>query len=215
MVCLPGGGHPLWGWKFVRDYVLGSGSSFLTYEFPREILSDQYRLTIDCFDVVSRTIREDIRRLRRKHHFKKCLVATLSLAGSFGSMVYKDNEDIDELFLIGTGNNLARVMWHGCRSQHLRKSYEKQGITLERLEMLWHDLSPENNMPAKETKVFIHFGEEDRVAPYHLSKDLPKTMESHGIRPKVFVYSGWGHYLVSLKLLLFPEMILGLTSKAS
>jgi hypothetical protein len=212
VVCLPGGGHPLWGWKLVKRYVVKSGASFLTYYFPREILSDQQKLTLDCFEVINQTIRNDIKKMRVEHGFGRVVLVCLSLAGSFGSMVYKDNSLIDEIVLVSTGENLARDMWRGCRSQYLREAYERQGITEDDLLSLWANVSPDKNMPAHGTKVSIHLGESDRVALYEFSKTLVDILENQGFRPFFKSYPGWGHYFVSIKFLLFPKSFIDLTA---
>ena len=214
VICLPGGGHPLWGWAFVKRYTVRRGASFLAYYFPREILSGNSKLTLDCFDVINKTVREDIENLRKEHNFDRCILVCLSLAGSFGSMIYKDNSMIDEVVCVSTGENLVKAMWHGCRSQYLRNAYEKQGVTEETLLSAWSDVSPDKNMPARNTKISIHLGEGDRVAPYELSKTLVETMEKQGFKPYFIKYPGLGHYLVSLKLLFFPQYFIDLTPRA-
>lgn len=213
VVCLPGGGHPLWGWKLVKRHVVKAGASFLTYYFPREILSDQSKLTLDCFEVINQTVRSDIEKMRVEHGFDRVILVCLSLAGSFGSMIYKDNSLIDEIVCVSTGENLARDMWRGCRSQHLRRSYEEQGISESDLITLWANVSPDKNMPSSRTKIFVHLGESDRVAPYEFSKTLVPTLEKQGFKPFYKTYPGWGHYLVSMKFLFFPESFLNLTRK--
>ena len=134
IVCLPGWGQKLWNWKMVEKYVKQEGYSFLAYEFPKPILSDSVNLTLECFKTINSIVREDIKNLKKKYGFNKCILTGISLASSFGSIVYKDNPDVTDILLVVPGENLARDMWHGCRTQHLRKSFELQGVSLEELE---------------------------------------------------------------------------------
>jgi hypothetical protein len=125
-------------------------------------------------------------------------------------MIYKDNPDIDEVVLVVPGENMAKDMWYGCRTRHLRRSYQRQGISLETLEEKWQELSAENNMPAPGTKLSLHFGRQDKVVPYRLSKTLPKTLESKGLKPETHVYYLVGHYFVSVLFLLWPSLFIRL-----
>src|ERR1035437_10782864 len=89
-------GIPAWGenlskWKYIKKWVEKSGSSFLYYEFPREILSDNHILTEKIFHLINTTIREDIKELKKKHNFKRCVMVGISLGSSYGSMIYKGN----------------------------------------------------------------------------------------------------------------------------
>ncbi len=208
VICLPGWNQELWSWGRVKRHVVRSKGSFLTYEFPRAILSDNQELTKECFEVINRTVREDIKKLKEQYGFSKCILVILSLASSFGSMIYKDNPDINEIVLVVLGEDLARDMWHGYRTQHLRRSFERQGITLEQLRGYWHDLASENNMPAKNTKISMYFGKQDKIIPYRFSQTLEATLEREGFKPIVKISNFAGHYFVSYKFLLFPQKFL-------
>ena len=169
VICLPGWGQGIWTWKRVKKNIVNSGDSFLAYEFPREILSNNHDLTRKCFEVIDKTVREDINEMKEKYGFTRCILVAVSLSSSYGSMVYKDNHDINEILLIVPGENLARDMWHGVRTQHLRKSFDQLGIDLPKLENFWHSMASENNLPAKGTNVSLYFGKEDAVIPYKFS----------------------------------------------
>lgn len=209
IVCLPGWNQNLWTWGKVKKYSLESNASFLAYEFPSPILSDQFQLTKDCFEVVNQTVRRDIKDLKEQYGFSRCVLVGLSLASSYGSMVYKDNADITEVILIVPGESLARDMWYGCRTRHLRKSYEMQGIDLGQLEQYWHDLASENNMPANGVKISLYFGSKDNVIPYKYSQTIKASLEALNYKPICSVYP-MGHYHLIVKFLLDPSHFLGL-----
>lgn len=215
VVCLPSWGQNLWSWGMAKAHITNSGASFLTYKFPREILSNQKDLTIECFEMINQTVRRDIKQLKEQYGFNYCVVAGLSLANSFASMVYKDNVDINEVVLVVPGENIARDMWYGCRTQHLRRSYVKQGISLEELDVAWRGLSAEYNMPAPGTKISLHMARQDKVVPYWLSKSLSKTLEKNGFEVKTRVYYLCGHYVVSVLFLLFPQWFIKLSDSSA
>ncbi len=208
VICLPGWSQPLWSWYFVKRHILRSGASFLAYDFPRPILSNNKELTQKCFAAINRMVREDISRFKQEHGFKKCVVATLSLSSSYGSMIYKDNSDVTDIILVAPGENLARGMWHGHRTQHLRKSYQKQGIGLPELEEDWHNMASEHNMPASGTRVSVHLGTADRVIPYQFARTLTGAFENAGLQARTNTYHFFGHYVVSYWFLLWPSKFL-------
>ncbi len=204
VVCLPGWGQELWTWGGVKKHTGKYHCSFLAYEFPRSILSDSASLTEECFKEITKQVRKDIKDLKMQYGFKRCVLVAISLASSFGSMVYKDNADIDGIILIAPGENLARDMWYGVRTQHLRKSYQSQGIQLEELERLWEPLASENNFPLSNTKVNIFYGKSDAVIPIRFSKKLQDVLK--GRNHQVFSkYLQCGHYLLIWHFLLRPK----------
>lgn len=204
VVCLPGWGARLGEWNSVKSCVLAKKQSFLVYEFPRSILSDKKDLTKSCFNIINKNVRGDIQKLKEQYGFKKCVLITVSLASSFGSMVYRDNQDIDKIIHIAPGNNLAENMWYGCRTQHLRKSYEKQGITLEMLNQDWYSMASQNNMPSSQTKISIFYAEKDNVILYRQSIRLFDVLKSKGFKVEKTVRR-MGHYFLITYFLLFPK----------
>ncbi len=207
LICLPAWGQNLTEWKNLKKWAERSGVSFLGYEFPREILSDNYQLTEKVFSKISELVKKDISELKSKNGFKRCILVGISLGSSYGSMVYKGNSNITDVILVCPGNNLALNMWNGCRTQHLRKSYEKQDITLEELKNSWRELASENNMPAPGTKIIILYGKNDKVIRYSESSILAKVLESANLKTCVKNYH-LGHYLLILYFILFPEKTL-------
>jgi len=207
IICLPGWGQSLWSWVKVKKFILKTKRSCLFYEFPRAIFSNNHQLTKDCFSTINKTVRADIKKLKEKHSFKNCVLVSISLASSFGSMIYKNNPDVTEIIHIAPGENLARDMWHGCRTQHLRRSYERQGISLNNLEKRWHDLAPEYNFPDSKTRVKIFFCSSDRVIPYKLGRSLDDTLKKNGFKTEVTTFS-YGHYFLIWRLLLNPPNFL-------
>lgn len=207
IIAVPSWGQSIAQWKYLKRWAMESGSSILIYEFPRQILSNDYILTKKIFNLVNTTIREDVGELKQKYNFKKCILIGISLSSSSGSMIYKNNPDITDIILVCPGNNLALNMWNGCRTQHLRKSYEKQGVTLEKLKSYWQELASENNMPAPGTNITILYGKYDQVILYSEGKTLADTLRSNGLNVKIKNYY-CGHYLLILYFLLFPGKIL-------
>lgn len=204
VLCLPGWGQKISGLQRLRKLASNSGASFLAYEFPRAVLSDDVECTKDMFYTISEIVRDDIAHLREEYSFDKCILIGVSLGCAMGSMIYKENPNVNEVCLIVPGENVARDVWEGCRTQHLRKSYERQGVTKQALEATWHDLAPEHNFPTKETSLHLYFGSRDAVIPFNLSYELHKTLVARGFKTLTSILP-FGHYVVAALFLLFPK----------
>lgn len=191
----------------VEKGAINSNASFLAYKFPREIFSDEKDLTKEFFLAINMIVREETKGLKNKYGFKKCTVICISLASSYGSIVYKDNPDINEIILVAPGENLAKDMWHGCRTQHFRKSFEKQGVTESGLIESWKDLASQNNLPALGTKVKMFFGRNDSVIPYRFSHTLGDTCRRSGLDVTIKSFP-LGHYFLISYFLLLPKSFL-------
>lgn len=208
VICLPGWGGKLDKWKIIEKYTLSSGASFLAYEFPRGIFSDQKELTKKLFGEINTIVRNEIKNLKIKYRFKKCILICISLASSYGSLVYKSNPDINEIILVAPGENLAKDMWYGYRTQHFRKSFERQKITETQLMEDWHNLASKNNFPASGTRVKMFFGKSDKIIPYKFSHELAEVYRQHNleITKRTFLL---GHYFLISLFLFFPKRFLG------
>lgn len=207
IITAPGWGQSLIKWSRVKSWAEKSDCSILLYEFPRAILSDNHTLTAETFGLINQIAREDIGKLKNEYKFEKCLLIGISLGSSFGSMIYKGNSNITDIVLVCPGNNLALNMWNGCRTKHLRKSYEKQGIDSLKLNEYWKNLASENNMPAPGTNITILYGKYDEVIPYYQSKNLAKVLQSNGLDVNTKNYCS-GHYLLILYFLISPGKFL-------
>lgn len=207
MICLPGWGGKLERWKILQRLVVNQKISFLSYEFPRGIFSDQKELTKNLFGSIDSLVRKEIIELKNRYGFKKCILVCISLASSYGSLIYKDNSDINEIVLVAPGANLAKEMWYGCRTQHFRKSYERHGVTEMQLIGDWCGLASQNNFPAPGARVNIFLGTDDKVIPYKFSHNLANIYKAHNVNV-VDKILPLGHYFLISFFLLFPKYFL-------
>ncbi|MEK7194456.1 MAG: hypothetical protein AAB660_02095 [Patescibacteria group bacterium] len=209
VVILPGWAQPLSFFEKAKKYITQAGASALIFEFPNEILSSDLELTLGCFNLLNTMLRERIRNLKDQYQFSKCVLVSNSLGGVTAALVYKDNPLINEVVLVCSGNNLAQNMWHGVRTQHLRKDFEKQNITLGQLKLDWRDLAPENHAPAPETKITTYFGKADRIIPFKEAVTLVSALRNKGFEV-LHKNRHCGHYILVGQFILFPEQFVKL-----
>lgn len=203
IICIPSWGQTILQWRQIRKFSENSGLSVLIYEFPREIFSDNHTLTRDIFNLIDKTVRHEIEELRNKYKFKRCSIVAVSLGSSYGSMIYNHNTNIDNIILVCPGSHPAVNTWSGCRTQYIRKSYEKQGMILSELKEAWKDLACENNLPSPDTEATILYGKYDQVLNYQETKTLADKFLANKIKTVVRNYN-CGHYLLIVYFLLFP-----------
>ncbi len=196
-----------------KKFVTESRKSYLAYQFPVEILSDDYQLTKDCFDLINQLVRTEIADLKNKYSFSRCIINGKSLGSVNATMIANNNKDIDEVVLLTAANCLAESVWTGCRTIHLRKSYQQQGIDLEKLKELWFTLAPENNLNFINKKVSLYLSEADDVIPYNLGQILVQKMKAVGLKLDLRTNKYLGHYLTLIYSYLFPKRFIKLSNK--
>src|SRR3989344_8486702 len=155
VVSLPAWTHSIDRQKSVKRYVTSLDESFLAYDFPHAILSSDYQLTKECLEVVCEIVKKEITDLNKKYNFTRCILIGSSLGVVSASMIASGNPEVDEIVLITAANCLAEAMWTGCRTQHLRKAYEGQGISLSQLKNYWYNLAPEHNLDLTNKKISV------------------------------------------------------------
>lgn len=204
---------PLWGGHlyynfFVRHLLLNKGCSVLEYEFPKAILSTNWKFTLGHFNFIQKSVVEEIGKLQKEYGFQKVNVVGISLGCVHACMCANNNSLIDEIYLIIPGHCLAESMWQGVSTQKIRREYENQNISLEELKSYWRTLAPENNINnLKSKKVSIFLSKADKVIPYYCGG---KLLEKAKLMKYDLMYTtnGLGHYLTAWKFYLSPKRFL-------
>jgi len=204
----PWGGHLDYNF-FLRHLLMKKGFSVLEYEFPKVILSSNWKLTLNYFNFICRSIGKEIEKLKRDYGFKKIKIIGVSLGCVNACMCANNNPFIDEIFLIIPGHCLAEYMWQGIITQQIRQEYENQKVSLKELKNYWHTLAPENNIiHLKAKKVSIFLSKADKVIPYYSGKKLLEQVKSMKYNIFYKTNNHLGHYLTILQFYLNPNRFL-------
>jgi hypothetical protein len=205
---------PPWGGRFylnffLRKKILKRGYSFLEYEFPEEILSSNWEITLKDFSKIRDAIIKEIRKTKKEHKFRKINLIGVSIGCINTCMIANDNSLIDELFLIIPGRCLAESMWKGISTQKIRQAYENKGVTLKKLKEYWHSLAPENNInKLKAKKISIFLSKADVIIPFHYGKKLVEEIKAFRYNISYKDNKFLGHNLTALSFYLNPEKFL-------
>ena len=204
----PWGGHLFYNF-FPRHFLLKKGFSVLEYEFPKAILSSNWKFTLDYFNFIRKSVINEIEKLKKEYGFQKIKIIGVSLGCVNACMCANSNELIDEIFLIIPGHCLAESMWRGISTQQIRQEYENQKISIEELKIHWHALAPENNITnLKSKKISIFLSKTDKVIPYYCGKKLLEKAKSLKYNLFYKINNNLGHYLTALQFYLSPKRFL-------
>jgi hypothetical protein len=204
-VVLPPWGGRLYLNYFLRKKLLRRECSLLEYEFPEAILSSNWETTVENFGKIREAVREEIKKIKRKHKFKKINLIGVSIGCINTCMVANNNSLIDEIFLIIPGRCLAESLWKGISTQEIRRTYEKKKITLRKLRAYWRKLAPENNINRlKCQKISIFLSKADVIIPFHCGKKFLEEMKA--FKYNIFYKDNkfLGHNLTALSFYLRP-----------
>lgn len=205
----------LHGWKSIsfidklfNARVIRSGKSCLAYSFLPEILSPDPDYTLEGFKKIKGEARRDIASLKKQFKYSKINLIAPSLGVVSAMMIANGNDDIDELSLIVPGNCLASSLWHGIRTQKLRKIYEKRGINSKKLQELWKELAPENNSDSlKNKEINVYISKSDKVIPYEYGKEFADCLVGRCKKLQVEENPILGHYLSVVKFYFFNDFL--------
>lgn len=192
----------------VKKRVLDMGFSFLSYEFPPDMLSSDAELTHKCFTVARDSVCRDLSELVEQYGINEVNLIGVSLGCVNAMMIINSYRQINEVTLIVPGNCLAESLWYGIRTQYLKREFEAQGITLQQLKQTWHDLAPENNLTNVNcANLTVLLSKSDKSIPYRCGRKLVDAMNSAGLNPEVRENRFLGHYGTVIKAYSFPRQI--------
>jgi esterase/lipase len=205
---------PPWGGRifynfFVRRFLRKKGYSFLEYEFPKAILSTNWKFTLDYFNFIHDSVVKESEKLKKRYGFQKIKIIGMSLGCVNACMCANNNESIDEIVLILPGHCLAELVWRGISTQKIRREYENKEISLKELKDRWHALAPENNIDKlKSKKVSIFLSKADEVVPYYCGEKLLEKLKSLKYNLFYDINDNLGHYLTVMQFYLNPKKFL-------
>jgi esterase/lipase len=193
----------------LRKVISRNNYSFLEYEFPKGILSSNWEKTQEYFDIIRDEVAKDINQLKKEHKFNTVYVAGVSLGSFHACRIANGNKDITDLCLITSGHCLAETVWNGILTQHIKKDFEVQGITLQQLKKYWRELAPENNIENLKTKhVIIVISKADQVIPIYYGTKLLNSLKERKYNISYDINKNLGHLLTGLKFYSIPGKIL-------
>jgi esterase/lipase len=148
------------------------------------------RQTVKNFVYIKKVFNYDVNKINND-----VVVLGTSLGGIAAFMCANDNKKVKKIILLVPGERLSVSTWEGIRTQNIRESFEKQGISLEKLKFLWKDIEPVNNIDHLQGKKIMIFNSiSDSIIPYDQSKSLIKELRKRELDVKVVTNWQFGHH---------------------
>ena len=175
---------PPWGVHLSLSFLMRiqlakKGISTLEFELPKAILSTNWKYTLNNFIQISDVVSDEIDILRRKYLFKRIVVVGLSIGCINACMISNNNRSVNEVKLIVPGHCLAESMWNSMDTKKVRRAYENQGISLEKLKKYWSKIAPQNNINnMKSKKISVFLSKHDKVIPFYSGMKLLDALKS-------------------------------------
>src|SRR3989338_5252946 len=99
-VYLPHWGDRLEYLKNLRRLIFQRRAAFLAYSFPREILSSNWRLTLESFQLIQDLVRQDIIDLQLQYGFEEVIILANSLGCVHACMIASRDPLINKIYLL-------------------------------------------------------------------------------------------------------------------
>lgn len=186
-----GGGKP---YEQLIKRLANKGDAVLAYYFHDEILKPDTKIVKASYAYLRDTVSAELEEIVSSHDYQKVRLVAMSLGNPALSTVIGKFRDFDSASLVCSASSLARSMWYGARTQHIRAVIEQSGQDLAYLEEAWSDIAPINHIDALVGKnVSILVSTTDEIIPTSYQQEFVDAMQSHGISPNVQT-TRLGHY---------------------
>lgn len=165
------------GWKgSSRHYFaykpLSKKGACIFYDYTPDILSSDVQATLNGF----KGIIQDALKAVEKH--SAVSVFGSSLGSTLAWMLVKKCKKTDRVILNTLGYNFAETVWAGKATQRIKKEVQAQNISLEQLDVLWKELSPEHNLKfLKGRNYLFYIPLKDKTIPFRQQLKLIQELK--------------------------------------
>jgi hypothetical protein len=167
--------------RLLKERIKKQGDSYIQYTFEFWLLNANPQSVVDNFKFIN----SEFNKFAEWYDGKLTVVGT-SIGGIAAFMAANNNPKVKKLVLIDPGDRLSQSMWTGLITQHIRESMENHGTNLEKLQEIWHDIEPINNLDGLGDKnITIYNSKADGIIPYERSEALVREMKKRNLAPKV------------------------------
>lgn len=171
-----------------------SGNDVLAYDFHDDILKPDAQEVVDSFSQIQSRVAERLYTLRDRQRYQSIRLIAASLGTTILAMVASAFPNFDKATMVTPGSDLAKCMWNGIRTSHIRRAFESQGIGQTNLENAWVSLAPANQTSAMRGKdLSLVISKADRIIPTLFQEEYVDALRADAIKPNV-INSYLGHY---------------------
>jgi hypothetical protein len=181
------------------------GDAVLAYYFHDEILKPSHDQVLASFQNIRDTVADELTEVVKARHYKRINLIAMSLGNPALALTTSLFTDFDSATLVDGASSLAKSMWHGSRTQHVRAGIEVDGFDLNDLENSWSTLAPINHIGGLLGKdVTMIVSETDRIIPTRYQEELVDAVQAADINLSV-KRTSLGHYASIGRYCLYGE----------
>ncbi|QQS20379.1 hypothetical protein IPL85_02970 [Candidatus Saccharibacteria bacterium] len=176
------------------DGLARKGDAVLAYYFHDEILKPNTELVRASYAHMRDTISAELTHTVEKRSYAKVRLIGMSIGNTVLATTTSKFPAFDSAVLVCTASSLARSMWDGTRTQHVRAGIEQSGQDLAYVENAWHDAAPATHIGALAGKdVRILVSNRDDIIPTRYQMEFVQAAQEAGVNPNVQT-TRVGHY---------------------
>lgn len=182
------------------------GWTVLVYDFHPQILEPDDETVVASFKHIRDTIGEDLDALTARRSFKEVHLLSLSLGTVTCGLVADVFKNFSSATFVVGGDDLAIDMWHGVRTQNLRRSFQKLHVGIRKLDEDWQSVAPVNHLRNFSGKpVTVILATADQVIRTKYQYKLAERLTQNGAQVKVKKIH-FGHVLTVIRFCLFGSI---------
>jgi hypothetical protein len=170
------------------------GDAALAYYFHDEILKPNLEQVVASFNTIRDTVSNQLSEVADARNYERVNLIALSLGNPALAITTSAFTDFDSALFVNSASSLAKSMWRGSRTQHVRSGIEDEGHSLRDVEHAWSDLAPINHigrLVGKDVTMLVSVT--DRIIPTRYQEEYVDSVQSAGIHPSV-QRTRLGHY---------------------
>jgi len=191
--------------QILERRLVRNGSAVMAFDFHDHILEPNMPGVIAVHEHMSDSIAEDVNKRRVDEDFERVNLIGISLGSAALSLTASKLDTFTRVTNVVPGSNLAQCMWNGIRTQGIRESFERQGITLDELDKAWTTLGPSYHAPIMEGKeVNVRLSLNDGFVPTEYGEEYVAALQEAGANVSV-QRSRLGHAMNIIKFCLVPS----------
>lgn len=186
-----GGGKP---YETLAKRLARQGHAVLAYYFHNEILKPDVEQVAASYTYIRDVASRELRDLKAARDYRHTTLIAMSLGNPALSIVTSKFNDFDSAVMVVPASSLARSMWYGTRTQHVRTGIERQGYVLDDVETAWADLAPINHLDVlRDKSVNLVLSLTDDVIPTKYQVEFLEGAKAFGVNPNI-QKTRLGHY---------------------
>ncbi len=192
----PAGSWYLW---FLGRLLAAHKFKVIIYSLDRYIFQLDPILIAKQFTLIKKDALSSIKSLPKRQR-NNINIMGISFGSMLAFMVANDLPSVSKIIANLSGADMAQIVWSWDKvMKGFKNQLRKKKWTLQKLQDIWFDLSPINNLDRLTgKKILLYAAEKDEVIPYSQAKNLIEALDDYGIEYQTVVNIRHNHVISCL-----------------